>query len=96
MKKTKPLQPDSFVVKSNDLIEARYRLSLQESHVVLWLLTQIKQEDEDFKTHKLKVEDFAKMTQVNVNNRYDELKKTTLRLMQRVMQHMRMERAMYL
>ena len=86
MKKTKPLKPDSFVVKSNDLIEARYRLSLQESHVVLWLLTQIKQEDEDFKTHKLKVEDFAKMTQVNVNNRYDDLKKTTLRLMQRVMQ----------
>lgn len=54
--------------------------------MVLWLLTQIKPEDEDFKTHKLKVEDFAKMTQVNVNNRYDELKKTTLRLMQRVIQ----------
>jgi plasmid replication initiation protein len=81
----KPLIPDQFVVKSNDLVEARYRLSLQESHVVLWLLNQIKPDDEDFKSHQLKVVDFAKMAGLRVDSQYDELQKTTLRLMQRVM-----------
>jgi plasmid replication initiation protein len=86
MAKIKSLKSDQFVVKSNDLVEARYRLSLQESHVVLWLLTQICNEDEDFKTHQLKVEDFANMAGLRSDAQYDELKKTTLRLMQRVMQ----------
>jgi plasmid replication initiation protein len=86
MKKAKILNLDKFVVKSNDLVEARYRLSLQESHLVLWLLTQIRHEDEDFKTHQLKVEDFANMAGLRIDAQYDELKKTTLRLMQRVMQ----------
>lgn len=85
MARTKSLQSDRFVVKSNDLVEARYRLSLQESHVVLWLLTQIKPEDEDFKPHHLKVVDFAKMIGLRVDSQYEELQKTTLRLMQRVM-----------
>jgi hypothetical protein len=48
MSRAKSTESDKFVVKSNDLVEARYRLSLQESHVVLWLLTQINPEDEDF------------------------------------------------
>ena len=80
------INKNKFAVKSNDLVEARYRLSLQESHVILWLLTQISPDDEDFKTHQLKVEDFAKMVGLRVDAQYSELKKTTLRLMQRVMQ----------
>ena len=86
MIKPTPLKSGQFVVKSNDLVEVRYRLSLQESHVVLWLLTQIKPDDEGFKTHQLKVEDFANMAGLRVDSQYEELKKTTLRLMQRVMQ----------
>jgi plasmid replication initiation protein len=75
-----------FVVKSNALIEARYRLSLQESQVILWLLTQIKPEDEDFKSHELKISDFAALTNVNLKNKYMELRKITKRLMQRVIE----------
>ena len=85
MAKTKNQGPSKFVVKSNDLIEARYRLSLQESHVVLWLLTQIGLEDEEFKTHRLKVKDFAEMVGLRVDGQYDELKKITENLMRRVM-----------
>lgn len=72
-------------MKSNDLVEARYRLSLQESHVVLWLLIQIKPEDEDFKTHELNVDEFAKMVGLRVDSQYEELQKTMLSLLQRVM-----------
>lgn len=81
----KNLKTDKLVVKSNDLVEARYRLSLQESHVILWLLTQIKPEDDDFKVHKLKVKDFAELVGLKVDSQYKELQKITESLMQRVM-----------
>lgn len=42
-KKTIPEQKYT-IVKSNDLIEARYRLSLRVE-AILWLLTQIRPED---------------------------------------------------
>ena len=75
-----------YVVKSNSLIEARYRLSLQEMHVIYWLLTQIKLKDEDFKAHKLNIVEFANMVGVKSENQYKELRKVTKRLIQRAME----------
>lgn len=75
-----------YVVKSNDLIEARYRLSLQESHIVLWLISQIKPEDKDFEPHELKIKDFAEMLGLKVDDQYKELKSVTKKLMQRVLE----------
>lgn len=86
MAKRKPLEESRFIVKSNSLIEARYKLSLQESQVILWLLTQIRPDDEDFKSHKLEIVEFSHMTQVNVGNKYSELRKITKRLIQRVLE----------
>ena len=87
MQKKKEIQPvKGYVVKSNSLVEARYRLSLQESQIILWLLMQIRPEDEDFKSHKLQIKDFADLVQVNEGNRYSELRKITKHLMQRVME----------
>jgi plasmid replication initiation protein len=76
---------ETFIVKSNSLVEARYRLSLQESHVVLWLLTQIRPDDEDFKLHTMKISEFAKMVGVEVDAQYQELRKVTETLMKRVL-----------
>ena len=75
-----------YVVKSNALVEARYRLSLQESQIILWLLTQIRPDDEDFKSHTLEVAELAKLTEVRIDGKYDELRKITKRLMQRVLE----------
>lgn len=49
------------IVKSNELIEARYKLSLNQQRLVLLLISIIKPEDEDFQDYELKVSDFAKM-----------------------------------
>ena len=76
----------NFIVKSNALIEARYRLSLQESHVILWLLTQIQPDDEDFKEHKLEITEFSKMAGTKADNQYHELRAVTKRLIQRAME----------
>ena len=58
MTKQYNISSNKFIVKSNFLVEARYRLSLQESHVILWLLTQIQPDDEDFKMHSMQIADF--------------------------------------
>ena len=84
-KKTK-IKIENFVVKSNALVEARYRLSLQESQIILWLLTQIQPEDEDFKPHKLEIIEFTKLTQVSSGNKYSELRRITKQLMQRIIE----------
>ena len=79
------LEPCHFVVKSNALIEARYRLSLQESHVILWLLTKIRKDDKDFKVHQLNIEEFSNMVGLNINGQYGELQKITENLMKRIL-----------
>lgn len=75
-----------FVIKSNQLIEARYRLSLQESRVILWLLMQICPDDEDFKQHKIDVKEFAQMIGTEVDNQYSKLRSVTKRLVQRAIE----------
>jgi len=92
MAKTPSIDPDKFVVKSNDLVEARYRLSLQESHLVLWLLTQIRSEDEDFKIHRLDIIKYANMVGLNAKGQYQELEKITERLMKRILKLKRKEK----
>lgn len=86
MRKKLESRPKNYVVKSNALVEARYRLSLQESQIIFWLLTQIEPNDEDFKPHKLEIIEFTNLTQVKSGNRYSELRRITKHLMQRVME----------
>lgn len=75
----------SMVVKSNKLIEARYRLSLQEQRLVLLLTSKIRREDADFQWYKLKILDLAKFLGLAKNkNIYEAVRKAIKRLMQRV------------
>ena len=73
----KSLNAKDFVVKDNALIEARYRLNIQESNVILWLLNQIKPTDEDFKTHKMNIVEFAAMVGYETTNQYSKLRLVT-------------------
>jgi len=77
---------EKYIVKSNALVEARYRLGIQEIHVVFWLLQQIRPEDEDFKPHKLKISEFSEMVGVRPEGQYKELRNVTKRLIQRAME----------
>jgi plasmid replication initiation protein len=86
MAKEKSPNDRHVAIKSNTLVEARYRLSLQETRVIYWLLTQIQPEDEDFKTHKMEIENFAKLIGVEADNQYSKLRSVTKSLMRRVME----------
>ena len=78
--------PSSVVVfQHNDLVEARYSLTLQEKRLILWLISKIHPDEEDFKKHKLSVQEFMKLVELKGNANYKELQKITLGLMKKVL-----------
>lgn len=96
IKKPDSSTKQSYIVKSNSLVEARYRLSIQEAHVILWLLTQIRPDDEDFKPHEMEIIEFAKMVGVEADNQYSKLRLVTKNLMRRVLDIHEPEKDSYL
>ena len=70
--------------KHNDLIEAKYQLpNLQEQRLILMLLSQIKMGDEDFKSYRITVADFAEIIGLKGKDVYAELDRTALALVSR-------------
>lgn len=57
-----------LIRKSNELIEARYRLSVWEQRLILNLLANIGRKDADFKRYRVRVADFAAMWQLESDN----------------------------
>jgi len=50
-----------IVAKSNDLIEAQYKLSLNEQRLILLLISIIQPDDDEFHDYDLRVSEFANM-----------------------------------
>lgn len=69
-----------LVVKKNDLVEATYRLSLQEQRLIAILCSQIKPEDEDFQAYTFKIKDLADSLGINNHDYYMQMRKTTEKL----------------
>ena len=72
-----------LLVKSNKLIEARYRLTEQEQRVIYWLVAQIKPNDEDFKPYNLNIKEFSEIVGLRPDSQYFHLKKITKHLINR-------------
>ena len=53
---------NSYVIKSNDLIQrSRFKLSLTQQKVVLYLCSQIKPDDEDFHLYTIPIREFCQL-----------------------------------
>jgi plasmid replication initiation protein len=50
-----------IIRKSNDLIDARYKLSIAEQRLILLLLSEISPSDKDFKDYEIRAADLAEM-----------------------------------
>lgn len=75
----------SLVVKSNQLINAEYRLSPIEMKIIYLMAIQIQPGDEDFKTYYLRIDDFRKELRQKSNRAlYSRMVDIVNRLMQRV------------
>lgn len=56
------------VIKSNELIQkSRYQLSLQEQKVLLYLISKIRPEDEDFAAYEFQMRDLCKLMGISCN-----------------------------
>ena len=77
--------PSIITFQHNNLIEAKYSLTLQEKKIILWLTSQIKRDDSNFKEHTLKVKDFMNLLGVTGNPKYSDLQRITLGLMKKAL-----------
>jgi len=74
------------VIKSNRLIEARYKLSLNEQRLILLMVSLINPNDEDFKNIRIKIKDLQEILEINRKNLYEEMRNITKRLLTRVIE----------
>jgi len=74
------------VVQSNKLVQAHYRLTLQEKRLILWLIKEIDRHDEDFKEYRLTIAEFSKMLDLHPNTQYKEMKQVTKSLIGRAIE----------
>lgn len=60
-----------IVVKANKIIEASYKLTIQEQRIILYMASEIHSDDEEFKPVRLDIKDFADFLSVkNPNHTY--------------------------
>lgn len=61
-----------LVTKSNNLIEARYKLTVEEQRLILFLVSMIQPTDEDFKSYTIKVKDFMQLVDIKNKGVYKQ------------------------
>ena len=64
----------ALVVKSNDLIEASYRLTLNEQRIVAFAASRIKRGDSEFKLYRIKISELQDLIGGNKTTAYKRLK----------------------
>lgn len=74
------------VTKSNKLITANYKLSAVEQKIVLFLVSKIRKDDEDFKTYTLSIKEFCELLGYTGTPKYTELRKITKKMFGKVLE----------
>lgn len=78
---------NNFVVtKSNKLIQASYNLSVVEQKIILFLISQIRKEDEDFKIYTLSIKEFNELLGNKGTPKYTELRQITKKMFGKVLE----------
>lgn len=62
------------ITKSNSLIEARYKLTLEEQKLVLYMVSMVQPKDEDFSVYTISVKDFMALVDVKNKGVYGQFK----------------------
>ena len=76
---TKYIEYEYKVVKSNDLIQkSRFQLSVQEQKIILYVISKIKPDDENFIIQNIKITEFCRICGIDYDNgkNYKNIKDT--------------------
>ena len=78
---------NNTVTKSNQLIEANYtsQLSEREQKIILYIVSKVQKDDEDFQTYTLSIGQFTNMMGLK-RPKYEELREITKRLLSKVIE----------
>ena len=76
---------NEIVVQHNNLVEARYRLSLQEKRLMLFLMSRIKPNDDSFKKIEISIYELSTIMGLDVKNMYRDMLKVTKDMVGRVL-----------
>ncbi|MES0334732.1 MAG: replication initiation protein [Candidatus Magnetobacterium sp. LHC-1] len=87
---------ENLVTKSNDLVEARYYLTLTEQRVILYMVSMIEPNDEDFKTYRITVSEFVGIIGIDNKSAYNQIRQVTESLISNVIRIYQPETNSYL
>lgn len=80
------MKRNNLVVQSNRLIEAKHELTLEEQRLVLFMVSLISPEDEDFKPYQIKINDLVGLLGIRgQGSLYQDIKNATERLIKRLL-----------
>ena len=84
----KPTKPagGSLIVKDNKLINARYSLTVAEMRLFLSMVAQVRRDDKDFKTYRIKISDFVDTLGTSSKSIYERAREKSKQLMERVLE----------
>ncbi|MBF0548437.1 MAG: replication initiation protein [Candidatus Riflebacteria bacterium] len=75
----------AVVKKANSLIEASYKLSINEQRLVLMLAASVKVADTNFQSYRISVKDFARLLNLKNKNIYKEVEKIVVGLREKTL-----------
>jgi plasmid replication initiation protein len=72
-----------IAIQHNNLVEAKYSMTLQQKRIMIWLVSQIKPNDIDFKEHVLSIRELIEICQLSGESSYKEIRNITFSLIEK-------------
>lgn len=83
-KKTKHTYKNAMIaMQHNNLVEAKYSMTLQQKRIMIWLVSQIRPDDIDFKEHVLSIRKLIEICQLSGESSYKEIRNITFSLIEK-------------
>lgn len=77
------INKNQTIKQSNRLIEAKYKLTNREQLLIMAICSQLDENAENFSTIRIKVADFAAFCKITTADKYTEVKRIVMRLLDR-------------
>lgn len=77
----KRIESENLIIKSNELVEANYRLTVGEQKILQKLITSITKDDEDFKKYRFSVSEFMDLIDSSSKKTYKTVQQITYSLL---------------
>jgi len=73
----------TIIIQHNNLVEAKYSMTLQQKRIMIWLVAQVMPNDIDFKEHVLNIKELIKICNLSGESSYKEIKSITFSLIEK-------------